>query len=328
MNKYFSSGSRGADRKPRGAARRGFTLVELLVAMGLISLLAGIGFAFLGRGRSSAGRVGCDVQLKTLALALDAFKQENGRYPARLSDLAARKYLPEGEKVLRCPQDPRADGSYADGYVVRAAREAKGMGEVPLLLCPFHEDRNHGAQAYNARFTQQWMTAPARLAQASGASVERPGKGSIAGAVGMALHGGDRVRASGGAVIQFADGSTATLSPGADATVLQSFTEGNGAAPLYTIVRQSLGEVYYRVHHGSKFDVSTPTATAGARGTEFTVKVAPDGNAIIRLHTPSPLYVSTARRSVMAKQDQDVTVNGGVLGGAIKLIDGVLGGLL
>ncbi len=307
--------------------RRGFTLIELLVAVAVIGILAALSFASLGRWQEGTGRVGCDVQLKTVALALDAFKQENGHYPAHLSELVARKYLPDA-KALHCPDDPRPTGSYEDGYVLRAARESAGMGEVPLLLCPFHEGSNHGAQAYNARFTRQWMTAPARLAQANGVTIERPGKDSISGAPGMELHGGDRVQASGGAVIEFADGSSATLSSGANVSVLQSFIEGNGSAPLYTIVRQSLGEVAYHVHHGSKFDVSTPTATAGARGTEFTVKVAANGDATMRLLSPeSKLYISTPRQTSLATPNQDVTINGGVIGGAINLLGGLLGGL-
>jgi hypothetical protein len=270
----------------------------------------------------------CDVQLKAVALALDAFKEEKGRYPTQLSELVTRKYLADSN-LLHCPNDPRPQGSYADGYVLRSTREPTGMGTVPLLLCPFHEKSNYGAQAYNERFTRQWMTSPAKLARANSVWVEKPGQEPIAGAPGMELRGGDRIRTGVGAVIEFADGSTATLGSGANVTVLQSFVEGKGAAPLYTIVRQTLGDVSYHVHHGSKFDVTTPTATAGARGTEFTVRVDASGNATLRLLSPeSKLFISTQKQTGLAIPNQDVSVTGGLLSGAVTLLGGLLGGLL
>jgi prepilin-type N-terminal cleavage/methylation domain-containing protein len=308
--------------------RRGFTLIEVTVAVALIGFLAAMGFGSLGRWRQGANRMSCDVQLKAVALALDAFKQERGHYPLHLSELIERKYLAD-TKLLRCPDDPRPQGSYEEGYVLRAPHEPAALGSVPLLMCPFHENSKRGVQAYNERTTHQWMTAPARLAQANAVSVERPGMRSISGAPGMELRGGDRIKAGGSAVIEFADGSSATLKRGADVSVLQSFIEGQDNAPLYTIVRQTLGEVSYHVHHGSKFDVSTPTATAGARGTEFTVRVEPNGDATMRLLSPeSKLFISTQRQTGLAIANQDVTVNGGLIGGAVQLLNGLLGGLL
>jgi prepilin-type N-terminal cleavage/methylation domain-containing protein len=310
--------------------RRAFTLVEVLVVTGVIGVLAAISLGVLGRGRDTARRADCDIQLKGVAMGLDAYRQENGRYPLRLEELVERKYLPSAT-ALRCPADERGNGSYAEGYIVRAPREAAKMGEVPLLVCPHHEKTSHGAQVYNARYTRQFTVAPAKLASANATSVERPdGKGPISGAAGMALHGGDRLRSEGGAVIEFADGSRASLRPGADVTVLQSFWEGSGRAPLYTLVRQTIGEVSYRVREGSKskFDVSTPTATAGSRGTEFIVTVAPNGDSTVRLLTQSDLFVSTRRGTARAIPNQSVSIVGGIVSGGVGLVGGLLNGLL
>lgn len=304
-----------------------FTLVEILIVIALIAIVAALGIGYTGSARAQARHVQCDSKLKAVALALDAFRQENQRYPAQLSQLVTRKYL-QRPAALRCPSDRRAEGSYASGYVLRAPREATAMGEVPLVLCPLHEAERGGAQVYNARYTRQFATSPAVLSAANATFITHPdGSEELQATQGMELHGGDRIRTQGGALITFVDGTTCDLKPGSDLTVLQSFMEGSGSAPLYSLVRQNLGEIWYRVHHGSKFDVATATATAGARGTEFWIKVAPDGNATVHLISDSKLYVSTTRTTGRATPGQDVTIVGGVLGGAVTLLKG-LGGLL
>jgi hypothetical protein len=186
-------------------------------------------------------------------------------------------------------------------------------------------------QAYQGRFTKQFNTAPARLVQGNDVSIERPkSNGRIAATQGMVLHGGDRLFVGGRAKIEFADGSTCELESGSEMTVLQSFVEGAGAAPLYSIVRQTLGRARYNVHHGSKFDVVTPTATAGVRGTVFTIDISANGPMTINLESNSPndLFISTTRQTVVAVQNRPVTSVGGILNGGINLIGGLLGGLL
>src|SRR5690606_10755575 len=108
----------------------------------------------------------------------------------------------------------------------------------------------------------------------SGATIERPGKNPIAARAGMTLRGGDIIRTSNGgsASVLFADGSISDLRGDSEITLLQSFLAGQSHAPLYTLIRQQAGDVAYRIHHGSKFDVTTPTATAGALGTAFEIK--------------------------------------------------------
>ncbi len=316
------------NRKPwQNSKLNAFTLVEVVIAVAIISMVAALSMGYIGRMRAQARHASCDTKLKNVALALDAFRQENHRYPTRLSELVTRKYL-QSASALRCPEETRADGSYQDGYVLRAPREATAMGEVPLVLCPHHEQINGGSQAYNARYTRQFTTSPATLSGANATFVTHPdGSEELQAIQGMELHGGDRVRTQGGAVITFADGTVCNLKPGSDLTVLQSFLEGNGSAPLYSLVRQNLGEVWYHVHHGSKFDVSTPTATVGARGTEFWINVVNNGDATVHLLSNSKLYVSTTRDTGRAIQGQNATILGGVLDGGITLLNG-LGGLL
>ena len=283
--------------RTKPSIRRGFTLVQLVVSLGIMSMLATMMFSVFSDGRATARRTQCDVQLKTIALALDAFRQENRFYPATLQELKDKHYLHD-ESALHCPMDMREDGTYGDFYAIRSPRDP---GDLPMLVCPFHENQgNAGAQVFKDRYTRQFLTRPAKLEQATGALIERAGQSPVTAVAGLVLHGGDRIRttASGAALIRFADTSSCELSGNADLTVLQSFVATNKGSTLYTMVRQSLGTVIHRVNHGSKFDVATPTATAGALGTVFKITINPNGTGTLTV-IASQVYVSTLRSQVV-----------------------------
>jgi type II secretory pathway pseudopilin PulG len=264
-------------RKVQNASRRAFTLVQIIVVIAIIGLLASILLGVIGRGHRAALRSTCDVHLKAIVMALDAYRQETGNYPTSLSQLIAAKYITD-TSMLHCPRDPKLDGTYDEFYMFRGARpnpkDTRDANALPLVVCPFHEeDSGTGVQGFRTG-TKQFAASPATVNSTAGATIYRPGKDPEPARAGMTLRGGDRVVTEGGGEteVKFADGSLATLQPDADMTVIQSFIDGNSGAPLYTVVRQHLGEIFYHVNHGSKFDVATPTATAGALGTKFYVK--------------------------------------------------------
>lgn len=290
--------------------RSGFTLIQLVVSLGVLSMLATMMFNVFSDGRATARRTQCDVQLKTIALALDAYRQERHFYPASLQELKEKHYLHD-EGALHCPMDIREDGSYGDFYAIRSPRDP---GDFPTLVCPFHENQgNAGAQVFKDSYTRQFLTRPTKLEQASGATIERPGENPVTAVAGIVLHGGDRIRTTpnGAALIRFADDSSCELSGNADLTVMQSFMTENKGATLYTLVRQSLGTIIHRVHHGSKFDVVTPTATAGALGTEFSINVNPNGSGTLTV-IASKVYISTLRsRVTISPADGPVALNAG-----------------
>ncbi len=255
------------------STRRGFTLFQLLAVMAIIGVLAATSLGAFGNSRLQAQRAQCDVNLKAITMALDAFRQEQGHFPQHLNELISKKYLTDAV-MLRCPTDPRPNGSYDEYYLQRAARN---NGELPILVCPLCVGEGlRGMQAFKGRYTKQFATRPAEFIAVSSATVERPGKNPISARSGMQLRGGDVIRTTGGgsAIVRFADGSTSTLGSDSEITLLQSFIAGNSHAPLYTLVRQKAGHVAYQVTHGSKFDVATPTATAGALGTAFEIRQA------------------------------------------------------
>lgn len=338
---------RNSRRTNSGSSRHAFTLVQILFVIAIVAILSALLFGVFGRARETARRTQCDTRLKAIALALDAYKQNNGSFPATLAALNNDKYLRDAE-TLRCPGDPRQDGQagYEEFYVVRAARDANDM---PLVVCPFHEEGGHGMQAFKGRYTTQHATRTARITASRNATILRPGKAPIAASAGMELRGGDRIRTGGTppastmpnngvlgggvggvvgtvtnsnntndgeVVIEFADGSTATLRSGTTVTVLQSFLMSETNAPLYTLIRQGVGEAIYKVHSGSKFDVVTPTATSGARGTEFKITVKENGETDLYV-IEGKVAFSTLRKTVIAPLQQTVS---GLLNGLIGLL--------
>lgn len=92
----------------------GFTLLELLVVLGIIAMLAGIVgpqvMKHMGASKTKAAR----VQIEDLAASLDMYKLDEGRYPTAQQGLSALVERPSDAKrwngpYLRkdkIPQDP------------------------------------------------------------------------------------------------------------------------------------------------------------------------------------------------------------------------------
>src|SRR5947208_11629035 len=66
----------------RRLPRRAFTLVEMLVVIGIIAVLAALLLPAINMAREAARRAGCSNNLKQLALAIEQFDGAKGNYPA------------------------------------------------------------------------------------------------------------------------------------------------------------------------------------------------------------------------------------------------------
>lgn len=63
-------------------ARRGFSLVELIVVIGIIALLAALLMPAIGQSRASARRVDCAARLRNVTIAMLNVADSTGRFPA------------------------------------------------------------------------------------------------------------------------------------------------------------------------------------------------------------------------------------------------------
>jgi prepilin-type N-terminal cleavage/methylation domain-containing protein len=152
---------------------RGFTLVELLVVIGIIALLIAMLMPALSRARGAANVVACESNLRQIAMAAMNHAQEHrgflpfagvgwtaGNTPAGLGDASEQRYVyyldTDGKK--RAAPIPAALSRYLGSAVrldSRANLEADCQsGPVrKIFTCPAQEESSQGTMTYDASGT-------------------------------------------------------------------------------------------------------------------------------------------------------------------------------
>jgi prepilin-type N-terminal cleavage/methylation domain-containing protein len=63
------------------SARRAFTLIELVVVVGIITILAGLVLSTVGYARKKGARARAETEIAAIAAACESYKADNGVYP-------------------------------------------------------------------------------------------------------------------------------------------------------------------------------------------------------------------------------------------------------
>jgi type II secretory pathway pseudopilin PulG len=131
---------------------RGYTLVELLIVIGIIMLLASIMLPVLMSAIRRGHEAQCISQMNEVGRALATFRQDVGAFPdptqnEPMKALVQGKYLPE---VRTCPNDPRK-GENNDTYGMLYNYWGYKSGDVPTLISAADYPAGGMAARVNAR---------------------------------------------------------------------------------------------------------------------------------------------------------------------------------
>lgn len=136
--------------KKLATSRRGaFTLIEILVVIGIIALLAALLFPAFARARESARQTNCASNLKDVYFAVNLYYQDTKRYPGSLYEL-----LPDGAEY---------NNNGATDKIITGTGYFKGGADI--LLCPNDEYKDVASSSYGALSP----TVPTPAAGATGA---------------------------------------------------------------------------------------------------------------------------------------------------------------
>jgi general secretion pathway protein G len=126
----------------RRSAEDGFTLLELLVVLGILALLAAIGYPQVLRYMGAARTETAKTQLSALATSLELYALDNGGFPSQQVGLNALVQAPPGAKRWRGPYLKRAE-ALLDPWGKPYQYKVPGRG-VPFELATLGRDNAPG----------------------------------------------------------------------------------------------------------------------------------------------------------------------------------------
>jgi type II secretory pathway pseudopilin PulG len=95
-----------------------FTIIELLVVIGVIGILVALLFPVLSKARESGKQANCISNLKQIGLALLTYKENNNEEDVGWPSLLYDNYLSTGD-IFKCPSDANSDDTPATDWLAR-----------------------------------------------------------------------------------------------------------------------------------------------------------------------------------------------------------------
>ena len=252
---------------------KGFTLIELLVTIGIIGILAGIGVVTVGKIRATNQQTTCVNNLRGISQGLQLYYNDYMSFPEDgypddgddlyplSTDLAG--YI-NNKSTFVCPEDKdtTSTGNFASYDPYYVARKGSYDNNELAIGCPRHRGAKNSTSTFSTGSTE--IT---RVGTVLANGQEMPPDGTTA----------QRTINSVKDVMEFDDGSTVEVIDASGGSygcfLVQSVKLADGT--LYSIIKvQDNGTIEVKVTSGSKFEVVTPSAIVGVRGTQFKVLTA------------------------------------------------------
>ncbi|MCP4252904.1 MAG: prepilin-type N-terminal cleavage/methylation domain-containing protein [Candidatus Scalindua sp.] len=261
---------------------RGFTLTELVVTMSIVSVLASLAVVGVGKVNDTKRQTTCINNMRAISQALQLYYNDfrvfpDDGYPYDVNDATLSTELAsylKDRSTFVCPEDndTSSTGSFASYDPYYIARNTT-YGENELAIgCPRHRDASSSTSLFTSGGTEVTKT---DTVLTNGQEI--PPDGTTA----------QRTISSVNDEMTFADGSTVKITSAGGVNygcfLVQSVRLADGT--LYSIIKvQNEGDIEVTVNSGSKFEVVTPSAIVGVRGTHFNVTTTDLGNLGFRTH--------------------------------------------
>ncbi len=132
---------------------RGFTLVEMLVVLGIIAALAGLSYPLVKKAKDRAHEAGCLNQLSALGIALQSYLQEhNNKMPSLQQGRASKadeipvletELLPYvgSPAAFKCPADQKEYAKTGSSYFWNSTQSGLHVTQLTLFGVPNRPDR-------------------------------------------------------------------------------------------------------------------------------------------------------------------------------------------
>jgi len=249
---------------------KGFTLTELIVTMGVIGILASLGVVGIGKVKGTTRQTTCINNMRSISQALQLYYNDLSIFPDDGYPDDANDPLPlstelagylKDKSTFVCPEDndTTSTGNFAsyDPYYV-SRKDSYGTDEL-AVGCPRHREASSSTSLFSSGSTEITKTG---TVLANGQEI--PPDGTTA----------QRTISKVNDTMEFEDGSTVTIKNASGGNygcfLVQSVRLADGT--LYSIIKvQDDGDIDVQVTSGSKFEIVTPSAIVGVRGTQFTV---------------------------------------------------------